>query len=393
MADGLIASNKVELSVIALAPVGDFCRQDYRNVKQWLVPAKTTIRSSGLPSERIIQQIVLAVTDFAPDLIHVWGTEYFWGLLIARGYIKRRSLLEIQGLKEECSKAYYGGLNFRERMSCIWIKEMLLRRTLSQERAACTRSGIFEREIIEAHNFIDVQSEWVSAHVKAINPNACQFAVELPMRQDFYNAKPWCWRDSKSIFCTAGYGVPFKGLHVIIRVLNLLRERYPDVKLRIAGGIQQFGIRQSGYVRWLNRCISMLRLNDSIKWLGPLNAKQIVQEFQNAAVAVFPSYVETYCVALAEAMYVGVPSVVAYNGGVAHLGKNDETCLFFPAGDEPMCAYHIENILLNRSVAERLSSSSRSVAANRNSLRNIVNKQISIYIKTSGFSEDKNIII
>ena len=104
MACGLLDSGAVELGIIATGPVKQFTRRDYRQVKQWLVPAGSPLGSDGLPSPSLVRAIVAAAGEFSPDLIHIWGTENFWGLLPARGLLKYPSLLEIQGLKGPYSK-------------------------------------------------------------------------------------------------------------------------------------------------------------------------------------------------------------------------------------------------------------------------------------------------
>ena len=132
-------------------------------------------------------------------------------------------------------------------------------------------------------------------------------------------------------------------------------------------------------MRWINRLIRHLDLDHAVDWLGPLNATQIVAELKHAAAVVIPTFTETYCMALAEAMMVGTPIAVAYTGGTGYLGKDDESCLFFPPGDEAMCTYQLERILTDKDLALRLSQASRKIAAGRNDRDRIVQRQLEIY--------------
>ena len=124
MARALLDSGAVELGIIGAAAVPEFTRRDYRQVKQWLVPAGTKLGPKSLPSAALISSIVTAVHEFAPNIVHIWGTEWFWGLLTARDLLNYPALLEIQGLKGECAKVFYGGLTSLERMGCIGVKEV-----------------------------------------------------------------------------------------------------------------------------------------------------------------------------------------------------------------------------------------------------------------------------
>ncbi|MDR3414061.1 MAG: glycosyltransferase family 4 protein [Formivibrio sp.] len=383
MARGLLNSGAVELGIIAFGPVKQFTRRDQRQVKQWLVPSGSPLVRNGLPSATMVKSIIEAVKEFSPDLIHTWGTESFWGLLSSRGLLPYPSLLEIQGLKGQYAKVFYGGLTLLEQLRCIGIKELLKRQTMHSYQRDFARWGIFEAEIIRGHQFIDVQSSWVAAHVTALNPAAHQFPVDLILRQSFYGAKPWQPTARPNLFCSASGPVPYKGLHVAVRALARLRKRIPGARLRIAGSHQRVGIRQEGYIRWLNRMIPQLGLTDAVEWLGPLNAEQIVTELQTAAAMVIPTFIETYCVAFVEAMAIGTPVVVSYVGGVPSLGKDEETCLFFPAGDEAMCAYQLERVLTDESLAISLSRESRKIALVRNDHSRIVQRQLDIYREIS----------
>lgn len=76
---------------------------------------------------------------------------------------------------------------------------------------------------------------------------------------------------------------------------------------------------------------------------------------------------------------MGTPTVVSYTGGTSYLGKDDETCLFFPPGDEAMCAYQVERVLRDRELSLRLSERSREIANSRNDRQRIIARQLEIY--------------
>ena len=379
MARGLLNTGAVELGIIASGPARQFTRRDYGQVKQWIIPERSPLGRDGLPPIAVVQAIIAAANEFSPDLIESWGTEGFWSLLTARGLLAYPVLLEIQGLKGQIAKVFYGGLTLPEQFRCIGIKELLKRRTMFADKRDFARWGIRQEEMIRGHRFVALQSSWVASQIRTINPDARLFPVNRALRQPFYDADAWQSPRRPTVFCTVAYTSPFKGLHVAIRALALLRNRIPDAHLRIAGAHQRLGIRQDGYIRWINRMIRQFGLAEAIAWLGPLNAEQIITELKNAAVVVIPSFIETYCVALAEAMIIGTPAVVSYVGGIPSLGKDEDSCLFFPPGDEAMCAYQLERVLTDAELTLRLSRESREIAAARNDRQRIVQRQLEIY--------------
>jgi glycosyltransferase involved in cell wall biosynthesis len=379
MARGLLDSNAIELGVIATGPVRQVTRQDWHQVKLWLVPDHAKLGRDGLPSAATVRSIIAAVDEYSPNLVHTWGVEAYWGLLPGRGLLKYPSLLEIQGLKGEIARVFCGGLTQRERFGCIGIKEVLKRRTMDSDRRDLARWGLYEAEIIRGHRFIDVQSSWATAHVSALNPAARLFQTDLALRRPFYDGVPWQPPGRPIVFCTAAYTSPFKALHVAVRALALLKRRIPGARLRIAGAHQRVGVRQDGYMRWIDRMIRQMGLVDAVEWLGPLDAEQIVAELGNAAAVVIPTFIENCCTAMQEAMAVGTPVVVSYVGGIPSLGKDEESCLFFPPGDEAMCAYQLERVLTDKELALSLSRESRRIGIVRNDRQRVVHRQLEIY--------------
>ncbi|MGA2228244.1 MAG: glycosyltransferase family 4 protein [Syntrophobacteraceae bacterium] len=383
----LLRAGGVTLGNVTAAPLSRPIRQDYDGINQWLVPGIHNSIRNELPAEKAIRDIVGAAKEFQPDIVHVWGTEYFWGLLTARKFLPYPSLLEIQGLKGPYSRAFSGGLSFKEVVACTGVRELLRSCTILQAKKKFAEWGCIEKEIISKHSNITTQSPWVEAWVRLLNPSCNLFHTELVLRDAFYECEPWKLSGNPVIFTSSVASVPYKGLHDAIRAVAIVRDRIPTIKLRIAGGHQKKGIRQNGYIRWINQIIKRHDLTQNVDWLGPLSAKEIVRELAGCAAALVPSHCETYCVAFAEAMHIGAPLVTSFTGGTAWLGKDEQSALFYPAGDETMCAHQLWRLLTDPKLAESLSQKGREVALVRNDPRSIVANQLEIYRSILGKSE------
>ncbi len=389
IADGLLTTKSVQLAVISIADVPQFVRRDYHEVPQWLVPIRKWLARNGLPSADLVEEIVKACEWFQPDLVHIWGVECFWGLLTARRYIKVPTLLEMQGMKKVWARLYTADLTIKEFIQCIGIKEVLKRKCIVSYKNDFIRWGQFEEEILHGHRFIDVQSEWMAAQVHALQPHAKQFRVDLALRPAFYSAQPWAEFEDKrttlktsyNIFCSSSYGTAYKGIHVALRALAKLKLDFPQARLRIAGNIQTKRFFQEGYVRWVNYLCQKLKLVDSVDWLGPLDADQIINEIQLCAVSVVCSFVESYCLALAEPMFLGMPCVTSYNGGTSWIAEDEKTALFFSPGDEVMCAHQISRIFRDPELSHNLSKNARESGLKRHNIESIVQRQNRIYHK------------
>jgi glycosyltransferase involved in cell wall biosynthesis len=378
MAQALVDSGAVTLGNIAPAHVSSPVRRDYGPVQQWVVPL-ATLKPRHLLSTNGHNAVLKCVQAFSPDLVHVWGTEHRLGLLSARNMIPVASLLEIQGLKSAIARVYHGGLNAHEQLACIGLKELVRYGTIGRNQREFQRWAAIEKEIIARHGYISAHSQWATAQARQLNPDGRIFQNDRMLRPAFYEAAPWQASGSQTIFCSSAYAAPFKGLHVAIRAVALLKARFPKIVLCIAGAHQKQGLRQSGYAAWLQREAKRLGVEEHICWLGPLSAEPIIAHLQASAVFLSPSFAESYCNALAEAMIIGVPSVVSYAGGLACLAEHNVTGLFFPPGDETMCAYQIARLLEDRDLAERMSPAARRVGLQRNDRRRVANEQLAIY--------------
>lgn len=380
MAQALVQSGQVQLANVAMGFVHQTTQQNAGDITQWIIPTGARLHlRNGLPPTTIVNDICRVVEEFAPDIVHVWGTETFWGLLPARRLIQYPTLLETQGVKSAIARVYHGDLTCREQIACIGIKEIVRGNTIPQGRSRFASWACFEREIVAGQPFITVQSPWLEAQVRAINSQCRIFHNDFALRQPFYLAAPWQPSGPATIFCSASYPSPFKGVHIAVRTLALLKRRFPTIQLRIAGALQRPGLRQEGYMAWVNREARRLGVERNIQWLGALSADQIVAEIQQCAAVFLPTFIEGYCLALAEAMTLGAPTVVSYVGGAAHLAHDDESALYFSPGDVEMAAYQIGRLLTDQRLAEQIGRRARTVALERNNPERIIEHQFDIY--------------
>jgi glycosyltransferase involved in cell wall biosynthesis len=308
------------------------------------------------------------------------GTENYWGLLTARGYIKGNIILEIQGLKFAIAKYFYSGLSLRDILKCFGFKEFLKPSvSLIGLKYSFKQWGKFEKEMLMKHRIIFTQSNWVRAYVKDVNPLAQIFNTFISLRTEFIEADKW-EADScvpYQIFTSSSSATSYKGLHILLDAIEILKKRYPQIRLCIAGPAKS-GLREGGYSKWLKKKIKQLGINENIFWLGPLDAKNIVLQMLNANVVVVPSFVESYCLALDEALTVGVPTVTSFAGAMPELAIHEKTALFFPPGDVAMCANAIEKFFVNKGYAKIVSQNAYNEKKAKKNM-DIADLQMSIY--------------
>jgi glycosyltransferase involved in cell wall biosynthesis len=380
LATALSSNPGITLVNISTSNVQHMTRMDYQRIVQWAVP-HVSLRRDGLPNAHIVNLLKKAVAEFEPDIIQVWGTEGYWGLLTARKILTGQCILSIQGVLNAILPVYNGGLSLQETFQCIGLREILRPYgSLFLARKKFEARALFEQEIIRGHKFIVTQSLWSKGQVSAISPFFISYRTERTLREEFVNAEPWQTpKNAGPVLFTSCAGRPYKGMHVLIKAVGVLKRRFPNIRLYISGAHIPTRIRMSGYDKWLRKIVGNLGLNNNVAWLGDLSADEIIANLHRCNVFINPSFIESYSLSLAEAMYLGVPSVVSYAGAMPELAVENQSALFFSPGDYVGCATKIEYVLADDKLSNEISRASRLLGVKRNNAEAIVDHQLYIY--------------
>jgi glycosyltransferase involved in cell wall biosynthesis len=375
LGEELSKTKDVDLFNITHGKVNQITHVDSKTIKQWIVP-----QSSLLPRAKIIKDIQIIVDEIKPDIIHIWGLESYWGLLTSRGYLSGNVILEIQGIKFTIEKHFYSGLTFYDIIKCIGIKELIRPfGSILGQKYTFKRWGKFEKEMLITHKHISTQSDWVRSHVQHLNASATIYKTSIALRSEFINANKWDFNNCIpcQIFTSFSSIVSYKGLHILIDAISILKKTNPNIKLVIAGNVSK-GFREDGYTKWIKSKIKKLELIDNIYWVGSLDANEIVWQIQKANVIVIPSFVESYCLVLDEALTIGAPIVASYAGAMPELAIHDKTALLFPPGDIEICASYINKFLDDKLYSEQISANAYSNSRLKK-ITDVAAIQLSIY--------------
>lgn len=387
MGNALAEIEDIELYNITYGSVDSISQINTKNITQWIIPFKD-LKKHHRGSKALVSFVKKIDEVIEPDIIHVWGTENEFGSIINEAKLKTPVLLDIQGLLFAYVKFYYGGLDFKDLIKCIDFKEIIKPRFHPYFiRRSFKKKGKQELRLIRDFKYISVQSDWVNSVIKNVNNNGSIFHTGIMLRKEFYDTSPWKKLENKNqinIFTSSSGPIPYKGIHVVIEAIALLKTKYPNIKLNIGGDFQlkkKYGLFRNGYMGWLLRKINKLGLTDSISWLGMLSSEEIINEMYKSSVVVVPSYIETYCLFMAESMMVGVPTVASFSGAMPQLAEHGKSALYFSPGDHWECASCIEKIIENTEFADMLSLESRKRAFDRNNQGKVLKKQLEIYSK------------
>ncbi len=383
---------QITLGVFTMHPAGGAAAHVIGGVSHFLLPCRKS-DLLGRPGTNVSRAFEKVVADFAPDLIHVHGSEYSYGLLTSEIAPDTPKVLEIQGLIGEYEKYYWSGMSLRDLIRWRTCRDWIRLDGLLEQRWKWRRRARMEAEIFRRTRHVVGRTAWDRAHAWELNPNAEYHHCDEMLRGPFHAAH---WRAAaarRHTILTTSSLYPIKGFHVLLAAVQLLKRDFPDVQVRVAGSTFNYAaarrplgerLRTPGYSRFILDRIRRYGLKDNVAPLGPLDAEPLAAELARAHVYVLPSFIENSPNSLAEAMLVGTPSVAAYAGGVPSMARDGVEVLFHPPGDAAVLAEQIRRVFEDDGLAEALSGCARRRAALRHAPERVLGEVLAVYEMVTG---------
>jgi glycosyltransferase involved in cell wall biosynthesis len=137
-----------------------------------------------------------------------------------------------------------------------------------------------------------------------------------------------------------------KGIYETVDAFSLIKEKYPNAKLSIAGD----GRETDNLVSYVKQ-----QGIEDVKFLGHITGKQKIECFKNSHVYLFPSYSEGMPNTVLEAMAFGLPVVTRKVGGLVDFFENDKNGYFTNSKDPEVFAGFIEKLFKNKTLLKKIS--------------------------------------
>lgn len=173
----------------------------------------------------------------------------------------------------------------------------------------------------------------IYSNVNTAKMNQCQlFTYKNKLPNNFIN------------IVTAARLIKEKGVHVFIKMAELIARKFPNVHFHIIGdGPEKHKLMELS---------SVLKIDQVISFWGYV--KDAAALFPYFDIIVIPSLSEGLSITAVEALYAKKPVVASKVGGLLEVIKNHITGLLFKKGDALDCARQIERLLNNPALAARL---------------------------------------
>jgi len=277
----------------------------------------------------------LIAEEAEPDVVHCFGTEYPHTLAMCRVFPrKERLLISIQGLCAVYANTYFASMPEKVIRS-VTLRDFLKKDSIREQQKKFVLRGEMEIEAVKLAKNVSGRTPWDKFYTGLWNPQAEYFTLNETLRPDFYSER---WNATRiqphTIFLSQG-DYPIKGLHYMLEALPFIREKYPDAKVYVAGNslVNYATLKQklkiSAYGKYLRALIRKNGLEDSVCFLGRLNAGQMKEQYLRSHLFVCCSTIENSPNSLGEAMLLGMPCVSADVGGITGVFLNEKDGILY----------------------------------------------------------------
>lgn len=328
-----------------------------------------------IEGENIIERYLQVIQDFLPDVIHIFGTESDFGLVIPRTNVP--CVIHLQGNLILNDHKWFIGLNafdiLRHSDKLLVLKgHGLLHSYLVNKKAAARERRIFKY----CKNFMG-RTDFDRRLSNVLSPDSDYYHCEEMIRPAFFQNE---WhppiRNKEIVIISIIRNNIYKGLETIMEsklILNQLFSGY-NIIWKIAG------LREEFEISYLVERIYHRKFGDiGVNLLGTMEEDELITHMLDADMFIHPSHMENSPNSICEAMILGMPVIATYAGGIPHILKDGVEGLLVQDGDPYSMTGAITDFIKNRNFANNLAMNGRLRALKRHEPHKIVDDLLNIY--------------
>ena len=286
-----------------------------------------------------LQEMVRDIVALGPEVCHVHGTNAINKMIyFALQHHGIKMMLTVHGILRE------------EKKQALMRKPSLkaLYQYIVQSRD--------ERELLEAAPRIIVDTAYVEEKLKAYGLKHVPQMHVIPQGIDetYYSIK--CNPKSNQILCV-GAIAPRKGHIYTVEMLNRLRAKGVDAKLRIIGSLAD-----KAYYELLQQKITASPYASDISLEANLPREELLKAYADAKLFVLHSREESQGIVFAEAMATGLPVVATKIGGIPYVVADGKSGLLCPYADVDVMAQDAELLLTDEQMWKEFSKEAKGIS-------------------------------
>lgn len=372
---------------IIVATIGDTDKVETlcdENITYCLLPGGSAAQyNAALPANKHAWEEIQSI--YRPELIHVWGTEFSHGYLALQVMKGIPSVIYMQGVMRQIARYYISGMSPKDLRSSITLRDIIKRDWIKQAQRKYFRRSMIEAEMINKSGNVIVENDWCAAQCKVIAPDCIVYKCKLNIKSTFFKHTWDIGKIEPYSIMNNGAEYPIKGLHILLKALELVVKEYPQTKLYVPGVGSPFErtglktLKVDGYSNFIKKIIKNLGLDNHVYFLGRISSEKMAGRMAKSNVFVMSSSIENHSSSLIEAMIVGIPCISSYVGGVPEYVEHNKTGLLYRFEEYEVLASYILKIFGDPKCATDMSMNASYIMRKSRSLIYSKNQLIAIY--------------
>lgn len=309
------------------------------------------------------------LSDFQPDLVHIFGTEFPHAYACAKVWNRpEKTLVGIQGVCAACAQEYMADLPESVRKSRT-LRDVLKKDSLTQQQQKFYARAKTEEKLLRLTGHVTGRTMFDKTITSQINPASVYHFMNETMRESFYAGEWKLEKCQKFEIFVSQADYPLKGFHYLLQAMKEILQSFPQARIAVAGnsilGVDGITSRLKlpAYGKYLRKLIKENHLEGKIRVLGRLGEEEMKQRYLSCHVFVCPSSVENSPNSVAEAQLLGVPVVASRAGGIPSVVEDGVGGLLFEKGNAHDLSRAVLQIFSSEERAGELSRREKETAA------------------------------
>jgi glycosyltransferase involved in cell wall biosynthesis len=322
-----------------------------------------------------IAAFVKIINEVKPDLIHVHGSEFSFGLI--QKFTNIPTVLSLQGIVTVYRYKFFSKIIFFDIIRRAKLKNLLFFRTAINTYFLFGKARDRELDILKHTKNLIGRTAWDRRVSRILAPQAQYFHNDEILRDSFYTSE-WKYEPISQLNLMTINGPDiYKGIETLIYAAHLLDVNNIDFKWGVAG------INKDDEIVTIASKSIGKPLSDNIIFLGKLDENSLVNELLKANIYVATSHIENSPNSLCEALLLGMPSIATHAGGTNSLVNDGIDGILIQDGDPYSMAGAIIELKENKELAITIGKNARTRGLVRHNIDTITNDLLNIYKKVS----------
>lgn len=165
-----------------------------------------------------------------------------------------------------------------------------------------------------------------------------------------------------------------KGYLDLIQAFSIASDKHSEWRLIFAG---------NGEIEKAKALVRLNNIEDQVVFKGWLSRDKLQQLFETSAIFCLPSYTEGFPMAVLDAWAHGLPVITTPVGGLPDVLIPDENALVFEPGDIDMLAQHLDRLMTDSVLRDRISEGSMKLSQGPFSLVTVSKQLSELYLRFS----------